>query len=494
MMLMIRKVSYLFAILAFVFASLTNGAATPPTAKELSKMRRQADSEFVSGKKNGPRNALKILNKIIKLEPDNHNNFYKRYRVHLRLKKNDQALSDLESAVKVKPSFTSGWSQHAKLLLKLGRCAEAESSLQNALKINPNHKATVALQPPVSKCAASLRQADHAERRGDWIQADTGLTAALDAANTSPSLLLRRAKVRLHLKKYYEVLADSGKVLKMEKHNLDALAVRARAYYLLGDHEMAMRHQREGLKSDPDHKKIKTAYRIIKKIEKTFKRAEKHEQEGRPSEASAEFQSCATIDPEHNEFNKKAWSAACRVIQERLNDPSAARAACAKALQIDSNYLDALKYTAKTYDNEENWEESVRAWTAAHEAAGNGNADIEDGLRRAQAALKQSKEKNYYKILGVRRDASKREIKKAYRKLALEWHPDKWSGSSDEEKKTAEKKFQDIGEAAEVLGDDEKRGKFDRGEEVFANQGGGGGGNPFQHFQQGANFHFQFRL
>ena len=66
--------------------------------------------------------------------------------------------------------------------------------------------------------------------------------------------------------------------------------------------------------------------------------------------------------------------------------------------------------------------------------------------------------------------------------------------TSDEEKKTAEKKFQDIGEAAEVLGDDEKRGKFDRGEEVFANQGGGGGGNPFQHFQQGANFHFQFRL
>lgn len=110
-----------------------------------------------------------------------------------------------------------------------------------------------------------------------------------------------------------------------------------------------------------------------------------------------------------------------------------------------------------------------------------------------QAALKQSKEKNYYQILGVRRDASKRDIKKAYRKLALEWHPDKWSKATDAEKSVAEKKFHDIGEASEVLGDEEKRGKFDRGEEVFANQGGGGGGgNPFQH--GGQNFHFQFRI
>jgi DnaJ family protein C protein 3 len=161
---------------------------------------------------------------------------------------------------------------------------------------------------------------------------------------------------------------------------------------------------------------------------------------------------------------------------------------------IDGKYVDALKYVAKTYDNEENWEESVRAWTTMHEASGDNKAEAEDGLRRAKAALKQSKEKNYYKILGVRRDASKRDIKKAYRKLALEWHPDKWSTGSDEEKATAELKFQDIGEAAEVLGDEEKRGKFDRGEEVFANQGGGGGGgNPFGG-NQGGHFHFQFRL
>ena len=56
-----------------------------------------------------------------------------------------------------------------------------------------------------------------------------------------------------------------------------------------------------------------------------------------------------------------------------------------------------------------------------------------------------------YKIIGVRRDATKRDIKKAYRRLALEWHPDKWAKATDEEKAKAEIKFHDIGEAAEVV-------------------------------------------
>lgn len=107
-------------------------------------------------------------------------------------------------------------------------------------------------------------------------------------------------------------------------------------------------------------------------------------------------------------------------------------------------------------------------------------------MQKAQIALKQSKEKNYYKILGVPRTADKKAIKSAYRKLALEWHPDK-----NEDKEKAEQMFQDISEAYEVLSDEEMRAKYDRGEDVFDNQGGGGGqrhhGFPEQMFRQ----HFQ---
>jgi len=87
--------------------------------------------------------------------------------------------------------------------------------------------------------------------------------------------------------------------------------------------------------------------------------------------------------------------------------------------------------------------------------------------------------KDYYKVLGVEKTASKDEIKKKYRKLAQKYHPDKNPGN-----KQAEEKFKEISEANQVLSDDEKRRKYD---ELGSNwnqfqQGGGGGGFDFSQF------------
>ncbi len=80
--------------------------------------------------------------------------------------------------------------------------------------------------------------------------------------------------------------------------------------------------------------------------------------------------------------------------------------------------------------------------------------------------------KDYYQILGVERDAGQDEIKKAFRKLARDTHPD--ANPNDPE---AEARFRDIAEAYEVLSDPERRASFDRGEQfgagdLFSNFGG----------------------
>jgi curved DNA-binding protein len=113
--------------------------------------------------------------------------------------------------------------------------------------------------------------------------------------------------------------------------------------------------------------------------------------------------------------------------------------------------------------------------------------------------------KDYYKTLGVSKDASAKDIKKAYRKLAAKYHPDK-----NPDDKTAEEKFKEVNEANEVLSDAEKREKYDtlgsnweaykntgddwreyakrakqqeqRGRNAYASQGG----NPADFFGQGA--------
>ncbi|XP_053636856.1 dnaJ homolog shv [Cherax quadricarinatus] len=86
--------------------------------------------------------------------------------------------------------------------------------------------------------------------------------------------------------------------------------------------------------------------------------------------------------------------------------------------------------------------------------------------------------RDFYKILGVPRSANVNQIKKAYRKLAKEYHPDK-----NKDDPNAEDKFKDLGAAYEVLVDDEKRQKYDRcGEECVAKEDGFGGMDPFASF------------
>ena len=86
---------------------------------------------------------------------------------------------------------------------------------------------------------------------------------------------------------------------------------------------------------------------------------------------------------------------------------------------------------------------------------------------------------DYYDILGVSKGASADEIKKAYRKQALEWHPDRHK----DDKEAAEKRFKEINEAYQVLSDPQKKAAFDQyGHAAFTPGGGNPAGNPFAGF------------
>ena len=87
--------------------------------------------------------------------------------------------------------------------------------------------------------------------------------------------------------------------------------------------------------------------------------------------------------------------------------------------------------------------------------------------------------RDYYEVLGVAKTASADEIKAAYRKLALKWHPDRWVNGSDAEKKTAEEHFKEAAEAYSVLSDADKRAKYDQFGFAGEQMGGGAGGFDF---------------
>ncbi|EEB98965.1 hypothetical protein MPER_01434, partial [Moniliophthora perniciosa FA553] len=117
----------------------------------------------------------------------------------------------------------------------------------------------------------------------------------------------------------------------------------------------------------------------------------------------------------------------------------------------------------------ERYEKAVQDFKAAiTEATNDGSttdADVralKNELKKAEADMKRSKSKDYYKILGLKRDCTELEIKKAYRRESLKHHPDK---------------FKLVVEAHAVLSDPDRRERYDMGEdEDGLNDGGGMGG------------------
>src|SRR5437879_8464810 len=91
--------------------------------------------------------------------------------------------------------------------------------------------------------------------------------------------------------------------------------------------------------------------------------------------------------------------------------------------------------------------------------------------------------RDYYEVLGVGRSATEEEVKRAYRKLAVQFHPDK-----NPDDPHAEEKFKELGEAYDVLMDPDKRAAYDRfGHAAFAQGGAGFGGgfhDPFDIFRE----------
>lgn len=106
---------------------------------------------------------------------------------------------------------------------------------------------------------------------------------------------------------------------------------------------------------------------------------------------------------------------------------------------------------------------------------------------------------NYYNVLGVKKDASQDEIKRAYRELSKKYHPDKNNGN-----KSAEEKFKEVNEAYSILGDEEKRRQYDMMSSGFShsfkNGWGGFGSSPWTNFhgaygrQMASDIHMQMSI
>jgi DnaJ family protein C protein 7 len=348
--------------------------------------------------------------------------------------------------------------QNPKILLRLARIQTSLGRPQDALDTYAR------IQPPASAkdIAPAKAMLQHIRVAEDALRNGTTGSMALHALEQAERLLgigaqkprkwqLMRGEAYMKMGNV-NALGDAQNIamslLRNNQQDPEALVLRGRSLYGQGENEKAIQHFRQALSCDPDFKEAVKYLRIVQKLDRMKADGNTEYKAGRFQAAIDKYSEALEVDPLNKGTNSKLLQnrALCRV---QLKDYKGAISDCERAISLDPTYTKAKKTKANALGQSGDWEAAVRELKELQEQDPS-DGSIAKEVRKAELELKKSKRKDYYKILGIEKDADENAIKKAYRKAAIIHHPDKNLDDKD-----AEEKFKDVGEAYETLSDPE---------------------------------------
>ncbi|MCJ1417949.1 hypothetical protein MMC32_004294 [Xylographa parallela] len=420
--------------------------------------------------------AIREYTKAVEADPTSPTYISNRSAALISANRYEEALEDAKYADDLEPG-------NAKVLLRMARIYTNLGRPQEALDIYSQ------IHPPVSAKdkAPAVSMQLHIQQAEDALREGTTGSMAIHALDLAERGLgvgvdrprrwkLMRGEAYLKMGNV-NALGDAQNVamslLRNNNQDPEALVLRGRALYAQGDNDKALQHFRQALNCDPDFKDAVKYLRMVQKLDRMKEEGNVAFKGGKFRDAVKLYSAALEVDP----FNKGTNA---KLLQNRamasikVKEYKSAIDDCTRALSLDPSYLKARKTKARALGESGNWDEAVREFKAIAESNPS-EPGIAKEVRNAELELKKSKRKDYYKILGVDKDAGETEIKKAYRKLAIVHHPDK-----NPENEEAAETFKEIGEAYETLSDPQKRQRYDSGEDLIDPsemfQGGGMGG------------------
>lgn len=394
------------------------------------------------------------------------NEFYKLGRYNL-------AIASYSKAINQDPSNAAYAGNRAAAYMLIGEFQKALSDSILANSLAPDVPKTLTRIQQAQAQLAVLGQAQHfieSDNAGMAINCIDRLERSLSPKATVPILWRRlRAEAMLLRGETEQAGKIAMDILRQDRTDVDALVLRGRVMYIDGDNTTAINHFQEALRLDPDKTLARTLFRKTRALEAAKTAGNASFKAGKMAEADVKYTEALAIDEQNKGTNAKLYSnrATCRLRLKRYED---ALSDCEASLRLDPGYQKPLITRAKVNIALEKYQVAIDDLNAALEQNPE-DKTLRQELKSAELELKKSQRKDYYKILGVDKDAGESEIKKAYRKQALVNHPDK--NPDDPE---AEARFKDVGEAYATLSDTEKKWRYDSGADLEEPSMGGGGG------------------
>uniref|UniRef100_A0A4W3HQL7 DnaJ homolog subfamily C member 7 n=1 Tax=Callorhinchus milii TaxID=7868 RepID=A0A4W3HQL7_CALMI len=360
-----------------------------------------------------------------------------------------EALEDAQQAVRLDDTFMRGHLREGKCHLSLGNAMAAGRCFQR-LK---NAEALLEYE----------RMAEVDFEKRDFRKVVFCMDRALEFAPACHRFKMLKAECLALLGRYPDAQSVASDILRMDSTNADALYVRGLCLYYEDCIEKAVQFFVQALRMAPDHEKARLACRNAKALRAKKEEGNSAFKEGSFDKAYGLYTEALKIDQNNIKTNAKLY---CNrgTVGSKLNKMPQAIEDCTNAIKLDETYIKAYMRRAQCYMDTEQYEEAARDYEKIYQAEK--TKEHKQLLKNAQLELKKSKRKDYYKVLGVDKNASEDEIKKAYRKRALMHHPDRHSSSSPEMQKEEEKKFKEVGEAFSILSDQKKKARYDSGQDL----------------------------
>ncbi|CBF82655.1 hypothetical protein AN3463.2 [Aspergillus nidulans FGSC A4] len=492
------------AFLACVPGGFGAGLESPISPNTpMSSLIASAKAHLSSG---SPRDALLYLDAAISRDPTNYLTVFQRGAAYLSLGRRAQAQDDFDRVLQLKPNFEGALLQRARLRVNTADWSGALNDLEKAGKKN-----TPEYEEFQNARDATIRALD-AEKKGAWEACVSEATTAIAKASASLTLRRSRAHCRFEKGELEEGISDLTHTLQISPGLIDPhLQISSMLFYTLGDVERGLLQIRKCLHSDPDSKPCNKLYRREKQLDKRLRKlqdtlaARKFNNalnflvgaDGQPGlvddvrgDVGQAKEAGYIFSDSQGVLYASLVEKTCEAYKE-AHMPKRASTFCSEALALDPHSLPALLFNAQHALDEDRFEDAIRYLSTAKEHHPQ-SKEVQTLLQKAMILQKRSKQKDYYKVLGVSKDADEKAIKRAYRQLVKQHHPDK-AGSQGITKEEAEKRMAGINEAYEVLSDPELRAQYDSGvdpndpESQRQNFHGSpfGGGHQF-FFQQGS--------
>lgn len=524
--MIIRFPALAIGALCFSSVPLANAlsASEIPADTPVSQLIDSANANLARGK---AQDALVYFDLAIQKDPSNYLTIFKRGATNLSLGRNAQASRDFDQVLTLKPGFEGALTQRGKIR---SRNADWDGARKDYLAAGKQGSQEI---EDLDQAEGAARLAADAEKAGDWEACVAQAGTAILVAGTALDLRQRRARCRFEKGEIMEGVADLNHVLQINNAVTEPhLQISAMTYYSLAETDKGLTAIAKCLQNDPDNKICSKLRKSEKAIDRTLKRLrglvekkqyasavklllpQNEEEPGLLQEVKddvKEFREAGYIHPKASDgLYAQLIEQTCEAYSE-MNNLKKASAYCEETLTYNPTALSALLCKARQQIEADEYEPAISTLNSANEHH-QGNQKIQELLQKAHTLLKRSKSKDYYKVLGVSRDADARDIKRAFRKLTVQWHPDKAAknGISQDE---AQKKMAAINEAYEVLSDPELKERFDRGDDpndpqsgqqpfqgspfgfqngqpVFFQQRGGGGSGGFKFQASGGGFQF----